>query len=50
MKQLNIEQLEILGPSLNKKMIIINQQEQVIFAITIVSNMKVVVIKIKIYQ
>ena len=50
MKQLNIEQLEILGTSLNKKMIIINQQEQVIFAITIVSNMKVVVIKIKIYQ
>ena len=50
MKQLNIEQLEILGTSLNKKMIIINQQEQVIFAITIVSNIKVVVIKIKIYQ
>ena len=50
MKQLNIEQLEILGTSLNKKMIIINQQEQVIFAITIVSNMKVVVIKIKICQ
>ena len=49
MKQLKIEQLEILKPFLNTKSIFINQLEQVIFGTSIKSNMKVMVIKIKIY-
>ena len=50
MKQLKIELLEILVPFPNKKIITINEQDQVIFVIIITSNMKVMMIEIKIYQ
>ena len=53
LKQLKIEQLEILKIFLSmkkKKKIIINQQELVIFAVTIILNMKVMVMEIKHYQ
>ena len=39
-KQLKIEYLDISAPFLNKYMITINQQEWVIFGITIISNIK----------
>ena len=40
----------MLRSNLNKKMTIINQQNYIISGITIISNMKVVVIEIKTYQ
>ena len=39
-KKKELEILEMLGPFLNKKMIIINQREQVVFGIIIISNIK----------
>ena len=50
MNQLKIEQLEILKLFLNTKSIFINQLEQVIFGTSIKSNMKVMVMKTKIYR
>ena len=53
LKQLKIEQLEILKIFLSmkkKKKIIINQQELVIFGVTIILNMKVMVMEIKHYH
>ena len=50
MKQSKTKQLEIVEHVSNKKMIIINQQKLVIFGTTIISNMKVTLIKVKTYQ
>ena len=48
MKQLKTEKLEILRTFLNnKKNIITNQKEFVNFRVTVLSNMKVMVIEIK---
>ena len=46
-----IQQLDILGTFLSiKKKIIINQYQQVMFGVTIILNMKVTMIEIKLYQ
>ena len=51
MKQSRAEELQILGTFLSeKKKIITNQWEQVIFGTTIIVNMKAMVTEIKPYQ